>query len=181
MSRLLSYLVTLTWGLWIGGIGGVTLAVIALSKTYAPGTTAVLAPGSPSGSASDAVDVFGTVAPAVFALFERFQLGFAAAALILTFGWRLCRGAAGLKTTLFALFAVATVAAVVETAVIAPKMNHLRAEKLTKSPEFEQAHRMSERLYGGTLLVLAGAGAVLITAVGRESVGRARTLDALDA
>jgi hypothetical protein len=152
MNRILSILVTLTWGLWTGALLGVTLSVITLARTFPPGD-------NPN---------FGLAAPPVFALFERIQLGFAAAALIFTFGWRLRPGAKGLKSLLFALFALGTIGAVVEATYVAPKINELREERASRQEEFNKFHQLSERLYGGTFVVLVIAGMLLPAAISND-------------
>jgi hypothetical protein len=161
MNRLFSTIVTLTWGLWLGSLAGVTLAVIAVAKTFPPGSDAR----------------FAQTAPPIFALYERVQLGLAALTLIVTFLWRLQKGAAGLKNVLFGLFALGTVAAVVEATYVAPRINHLRSEDKMKSAEFDQAHKLSERLYGGTMVLLLAGGVVLVSAIARDAHHRGR-LDA---
>jgi uncharacterized membrane protein len=152
MNRLLSIFVVLTWGVWIGGLVGVFLAVTSLNQTFA-----------------DDRGLFGTAASGVFARFERVQLGVAAAALALTFAWRICRGTPTLKTVLFALFGLSTVAAVVETTYVAPKINQLRQAAQTDTPQFRKLHGTSMMLYTGSLGVLAIAGAVLPFAIAGES------------
>ena len=152
MNRLLSIVVTLTWGIWTGGLMGVTLSVISLAKTFPPKTD----------------NNFGLAAPPIFAIFERVQLGLAAAALIFTFAWRLRPGAKGLKSLLFTLFALGTVGAVVEATYVAPRINELRDERTSREAEFNSAHQLSERLYGGTFLVLVLAGIVLPAAISND-------------
>lgn len=152
MNRLFSIVVTVTWGLWIGGLLGVTLSVITLARTFPPKT-------DPN---------FGIAAPPIFAMFERVQLGLAAAALIFTFAWRLRPGAKGLKSLLFSLFALGTVAAVVEATYVAPKINELRDERSSREAEFNKYHQLSERLYGGTFVVLAVAGILLPAAIAHD-------------
>ncbi|QOV87354.1 DUF4149 domain-containing protein [Humisphaera borealis] len=152
MNRLFSIVVTLTWGIWTGGLMGVTLSVIALARTFPPRT---------DGN-------FALAAPPIFAMFERVQLGLAAAALIFTFAWRLRPGAKGVKSLLFALFALGTVGAVVEATYVAPRINELRVERASREAEFNQAHQLSERLYGGTFVVLVIAGLVLPVAIAND-------------
>lgn len=152
MNRLFSILVTLTWGLWAGALLGVTLSVITLAKTFKPSE-------DPN---------FSLAAPPIFATFERVQLGLAAAALIFTFAWRLRPGAKGLKSLLFTLFAICTVAAVTEATYVAPRINELRTERSTREEEFQKAHKLSERLYGGTFIVLVVAGLMLPAVISND-------------
>ena len=151
MNRALSILVSLAWGVWIGGLVGVFVAVTSLSRTFAEDRT-----------------TFGTAASGVFAAFERVQLVVAAAALVLTFAWRLRGGAAGLKTALFALLALGAVAAVVETTYVAPRIEQMRAAGTTQTTEFKKLHGMSMMLYTGTTGLLAVGGIFLTLAVARD-------------
>ena len=145
MTRALSILVSLAWGVWIGGLVGVFVAVTSLNRTFAEDRA-----------------TFGTAASGVFAAFERVQLIVAAAALVLTFLWRLRGEAAGLKTALFTLFAIGTVAAVVETTYVAPKIDQMRTAGTTQTPQFRKLHGMSMALYTGTTGLL-GVGGILLT------------------
>lgn len=155
MNRVLSILVTLAWGAWVGGLVGLFVAVTSLSRTFHV----------------DRV-TFGTAASGVFASFERLQLVVAAAALVLTFLWRLRGGAAGPKTALFAVLALGATAAVVETIYVAPKIDQLRVAGTTRSAEFKKLHGTSMLLYTGTTGLLAIGGIFLTLAVAREGMVR---------
>ncbi|MDB5297934.1 MAG: hypothetical protein JWO31_3917 [Phycisphaerales bacterium] len=123
MNRVLSVLLSLAWAVWVGGLVGVFLAVTSLNRTFV-----------------DDRDAFGRAASGVFAAFERVQLGLAAATLLLTFLWRLRGGAARLKTALFVLLALSSVAAVVGTTVVTPKLDRLRLAGTRKWLEFMSLH-----------------------------------------
>jgi len=156
MNRILSIFVTLVWGIWIGALMGMTLSVITLARSFPPRT-------DPN---------FGVAAPPIFALFERMQLGLAAAAVICTFFWLLLGRAKALKTALFVLFALASVGAVAEAAYVAPKINQLRDIRGENQTEFDKYHQMSERIYGGTFFVLLGAGILLPVTIARDERSR---------
>jgi hypothetical protein len=160
MSRVFSTLLLLVWGAWFGSLIGIFISVISISHTF---------PVEVDRGASSNLSQFGIVTTDIFHLFEKFQLGFAGAALIFAFAWQLCRGAARLKITLFILFALATVAAVVETAVVAPQINKMREDGNTRSAEFGKWHGISGALYGGTLLLMAVGGVLLPIGVVREA------------
>lgn len=157
MNRLFSILVTLVWGVWVGGLVGVFIAVTSLNHTF-----------------GDRL-LFGNAAAGVFSTFEQVQLVLAGLALVLAFGWRLGGGPRKLKTTLFFLFALATVAAVTETGYVSKQINALRAENLehpeqeiTKSDHFKRMHGLSMALYSGTVLILVVGGTLIPLAIGRD-------------
>lgn len=135
-------LVALAWALWLGGLIALFLAVQAIFHRSFPGDR----------------HLAGTAAAGIFHVFEKYQLGLAAAALLFTFLWRLQKGAPRLKTLLFMLFGVVTVLAVVETLAIAPKIDALRLEGMTSGDDFKRLHGISMMVYAGeALLLLAGA------------------------
>src|SRR4051812_44025155 len=125
MTRVLSILVTLAWSLWLGG--SVTLFATLGTIFTTPGYTR---------------EQRGAFAARLFPMFERMQLIFAAVALLATAGWWFA-GRARLKLVLFALFAVATVAAVVETTQITPRVEALVAQGQRGTPEFDRMHMLS--------------------------------------
>ncbi len=147
MTRLLSTLVTIVWALWFGGMVMLLVAVITLFDTFGQDR-----------------ESFSRAAGTLFRVFERGQLALAAVALLGTFGWRLA-GSARLKTALFALFAVATLASVASTAVITPKVESLRQERLTTTPEFRRMHGLSSAVYMTGAVALLLAGVVLPSAI----------------
>src|SRR3954454_19729762 len=135
MNRVLSTLVLTVWGLWLGSIAGIFISVTSLSHTF-------------QRSASGDVNInFANSASNVFRLYELIQLGFAGAALLLTFTWQLCRGATRFKVVLFALFALATVSSVCETAYVTPKVVELQNKGESSTDEFKKMHGLSFGLY----------------------------------
>ena len=160
MNRLFSILVVLVWGVWIGSLVGVFLAVTSLARTFPPGGQ-----GGETGTSL----LFGNAASGVFGLYERVQLGLAAGALLLCFAWRACRGAAGLKTALFALLALAAASAVAEAAYVSPRINEMRVAQETKSDRFKMMHGLSLGLYSANILLLAVGGAIVPFAIAQET------------
>lgn len=127
--RFLHTLVTLVWGLWFGGLVVLFIAVSSLFSTF-----------------SAQHEVAGKAAAQIFRVFNAYQLALAAAALLGTFAWRLV-GSPRLKTTLFTLFALATVAACVNTMYFAPKIAGLQAQGLAHSAHFGRLHSASMMTY----------------------------------
>jgi hypothetical protein len=150
MQRLLSCLVAIVWGLWLGGLGALFLAVGALFKTFEDRRLA------------------GTAASGVFRLFERYQLILAAAGLVLIVVWRVLGGAPRLKTGLFALFALATVLAVSSTLYITPRIEAMRQEGTTTGRQFQQLHGVSSILYTSEAALLLIGGFLLPSAIVRD-------------
>jgi hypothetical protein len=148
MQRFVSSLVAIAWGLWFGGLATVFLVVVSIFKTFGDDRRGA-----------------GRVASGVFHAFERYQLGLAAAALVLTFAWRVLRGAAGLKTALFVLFALATVLAVTSTVYITPQIEQMRQQGVTTGSHFKNMHGTSSLLYVSEAAVLLVAGFVLVRAI----------------
>src|SRR3954453_1948798 len=101
ISRMMSMLTTLAWALWFGGLVTLFTLVSVLFKQ------------------DRAVAV--EAAPRMFATFERYQLGLAAVALVLTTAWRLIDRRA-IITAMFGVFALATLAAVLEPVYISGEM-----------------------------------------------------------
>jgi hypothetical protein len=163
MSRVFSTLLLLVWGAWFGSLIGILISVISISHTF---------PVEVDKEASSNLSQFGIVTTDIFHLFERVQLGLAGAALIFAFAWQLCRGAMRLKIALFVLFAIATVASVVETAVVAPQITKMREDGQTRSAEFGKWHGISGALYGGTLLLMVIGGVILPIGIVRETRAR---------
>lgn len=146
MRRILSGLIVATWALWFGGLVTLFLAVAAIFKALPERALA------------------GQAAANVFHWFERYQLGLAALALIAALGWRLMKPAAS-RTLLFLLFALATVGAVTNTAVITPKIQAMRVQRETDTEQFKKLHGQSSMVYVGQTLVLALAGLALPAAL----------------
>jgi hypothetical protein len=173
MQRLLAAVVTVAWALWFGGVVMLLLAVSSIFHTFTAGPT-VEALG-PFGVSTEAAVVpnsplrrvlAGAAASGVFHRFERYQLVLAAVALLATFGWRLVGPPRGIKTALFSLLALATVAAVVTTAHITPKEEAIRVESLRRGQDVNQSPRKAEfgKLHGLSMALYTGQAAVLLLA-----------------
>ncbi len=154
MIRVVSIFVTLGWALWFGGM---VFLFVALGSVF---TT----PGLDRETA-------GTVAAGLFPKFERMQLAFAAVCLVGTFGWWLA-SRARVKLVLFTLFGLATVAAVVETMMITPRVERMRVAGLRGTPEFDRMHTVSSRVYSAGAAALLLAGIVLPATVRSDSTAR---------
>ena len=150
MKTLAATVVTLAWGMWLGGLG----TLFALLGTIF---------NTPGYSRSQQ----GDFAQRLFPVFERMQLIFAAAALLGTAAWWFVNRR-GLKMVLFALFAVATCVAVAETTIVTPRVQKLSAEGMRGTPEFEKAHQLSSRVYSSGAVVLLVAGLLLPTTIKRD-------------
>jgi hypothetical protein len=137
----LSLLVMLAWGLWFGGLMTVFLTVTHLFRMDR--ATAVAA------------------APRIFIQFERYQLILAAVALVATVAWRFQEPRAVL-TTLFILFAIASVGAIVNAAVITPKMEELRLAGQSSGPAFGALHARSMVLFMCEAVALLLAGGFIV-------------------
>jgi hypothetical protein len=148
LNRLLSTLVSLAWALWFGGM---VMLFAALGTIFST-------PGFER-------DVQGAFAQRLFPVFERMQLIFAAVALLGTAAWWLLGARARVKMVLFALFAAATVVAVVETTMVTPRVQQLVADARRGTPEFERAHKLSTKVYMSGAVVLLLAGMVLPGAI----------------
>ena len=147
MTRLLAALVTLAWGLWFGGI---VMLFVTLGTVFT----------------TDGVgrETAGEVAAGLFARFERMQLILAAVCLLGTFGWWLAARSRP-KVVLFVLFGLGTVAAVVETTSVTPRVNALRLAGQRGTPEFDRLHEVSSTVYMSGAAALLIAGLVLPRAV----------------
>jgi hypothetical protein len=140
MTRILSTLVALVWGIWFGAMVMLFAALGAIFGT----------PGFER-------EVKGAFAARLFPMFERMQLVLAAVALVATAAWWMA-SRARVKLVLFALLAAATLAAVVETTRITPRVEALRLAGQRGTPEFDRMHQMSSRVYmsGAAVLLVAG-------------------------
>jgi hypothetical protein len=150
MQRVVSCLVAIVWGLWLGGLGALFLAVGALFKTFEERRLA------------------GTAASGVFRAFERYQLILAAAGLVLIVAWRVLGGAPRLKTALFGLFGLATVLAASSTLYITPRLEALRLEGISTGRQFQQLHGVSLTLYTAEAALLLIGGFLLPPAIARD-------------
>jgi hypothetical protein len=99
--------------------------------------------------------VFLESAPRLFIAFERYQLVLAVVALVSCLIARPPRLAA-----LIGLFGFATVLAVIETAMITPRIEGLRILGETHTPEFLRLHGLSMCVYMAIAIALLLAGVV---------------------
>ncbi len=152
MRRLLSLAVCIAWGLWLGGLITLFMAVTSIFATF-----------------PDNRPLAGRVATGIFHLFEKYQLALAAASLLATFGWRLMSRAAGLKTALFALLALTTTAAGASTLLISPRIEALRVQGTTTGPDFKRLHGTSMLLYTTEAGLLLIAGLILPSTIARDA------------
>jgi hypothetical protein len=65
---------------------------------------------------------------------------------------------------------VATCIAVAETTLVTPRVQKLAAEGMRETPEFQQAHQLSSRVYSSGAVVLLVAGLVLPAAIRRDGL-----------
>lgn len=159
LRRLAAIVVWLATGLWLGGMVHLFISVQMLFREF------------PRHSSRVAIDA----APRLFEAFERYQLVLAAVALLAAFAWY-C--AARLRTILitFVLLALAAAAAVVSTTTISAKMQTLRREGLSSSPEFKSLHARSMIFYvSQATLLLAAAVTLPLTAEARHEASAAAT------
>jgi hypothetical protein len=146
MRSILAMLTAVAWALWLGGLAALFLFVSVLFKQ------------------DRAVAV--EAAPRMFAVFERYQLVLAAVALITTTAWRLVDRRV-ILTALFGMFALATLAAVLEPVYISGEMQRLRVAGESGSDRFRQLHGRSMMVYVGETLVLLVAATMLPKAIER--------------
>lgn len=142
MQRILSRLVLVSWALWFGGVMALFLFVQALFWRFA-----------------DTRDIAGAAASALFVVFEKYQLLLAGSTLLLTVLWR-WRWPTARQGSLFALLALATVAAVGSGAFLTPRMEALRQAGTSGGPEFARLHGLSMLVYSTEALLLLAAGLV---------------------
>ena len=140
MRYFASFVVTLAWGLWLGGMVALILFVQTLFARHR----------------SIALEA----APMLFVSFERVQLLFAAAAVVGAFCWWLLTRRRPV-IVLFALFAIAGAIAALSTTLNTNRMEQLRAQGMRESPEFQALHRRSTSMYLANLVLLLAAGALL--------------------
>ncbi len=145
MRYSLAVLTSLAWALWLGGL--ITLFVM-VSHLFRVDRTAAIA-----------------AAPKMFVAFERYQIILAAAALIATTLWRLTTPRA-ILTTLFFVFAIASIGTITSAVAIVPKMEQLRLRGMTEGLEFRALHGRSMLVYSGEVAVLLLAGFILPAAIG---------------
>ena len=130
MRRFYEIVLRFAWGLWLGGLITVFLAVLTLFHNDR--SVAVVA------------------APMIFHAFEPYQCALAGVAVVFS---ALC-GRKGLLT----LFLVTAIGSVVSPLVITPRISEMQREGLTHTAEFGKMHGISMMVYtsDAALLVLAG-------------------------
>jgi hypothetical protein len=133
-------LVCIAWALWLGGLGALFLFVTDLFAKDRP--TALKA------------------APQMFLVFERYQILLAAAALMGVVAWRILAGSIRV-TVLFILLSAATVPTALGPMFITSRMEQLRQQGQSSSPEFRKLHGISMIVYTGQTLILLAAGLTL--------------------
>ena len=147
--RLLAIVLTLAWALWFGGLITLFLAVTSLFTTF--DTDRSLA---------------GTAAAGIFRRFESYQLVLAAVALVTAATWRASRPPRPRSNTVVLVFlALAAVVAVSSTFAVSRRIEKLRRQSLTATPEFRRLHGVSMGLYTGEAALLLAAGLALPSAV----------------
>ena len=151
MRTILHTLLTLVWGLWFGGVVALFVAIHGVFRAF---------PSDQSSAAETAIHVFRA--------FNRYQLGVAAAAIIVTFLWCLLQRGR-MKMGLFLVYGLATVDACLITTYVAPAIEKMHVNGLTNTPEFVRMHGYSMLLYLAEAVLLLVAGFLLPWL--RESIG----------
>jgi hypothetical protein len=146
---LVAILATLGWALWFGGIVALFLFVSVMFRESRP----------------VAVDA----APMLFHAFERYQLLLAAFVLVCLVLWRVLAHARAIMLV-FTFVALAAVAAVLSTTLVTPRMETLRRQGQSGSPEFRQLHGRSMMFYTSEAALLLLAGVALPSAVAAGTV-----------
>ena len=144
MRKLLAILVTLSWAVWFGGIVGLFVFVSTLFRQSRP--------------------IAVEAAPMLFHAFERYQLLLAAFVLVCLVLWRVLVPSRAIMVV-FTFVALAAVAAVLSTTLVTPRMETLRRQGQSGSPEFRQLHGRSMMFYTAEAAMLLLAGIALPTAV----------------
>jgi hypothetical protein len=103
-------------------------------------------------------------APLLFATFDRYQLALAAVAIVASAMWRLTTPRAAL-TALFSLFVLAAIGTVTLAAIITPRMEALRSEGQSGSPEFMALHKRATTVYMAQAALLLAAGLLIPAAM----------------
>jgi len=155
LRRIAASLVCIAWALWLGGLGALFLFVTDLFANDRP--TALKA------------------APQMFLVFERYQILLAAAALMGAVAWRVLAGSIRV-TVLFFLLAAATVPAALGPMLVTSRMEQLRQQGQSASPEFRKLHGISMIVYSGQTLILLAAGLTLPWAMREEDKTNAAPL-----
>jgi hypothetical protein len=132
-----SALVCIAWALWFGGLGALFLFA---TRLFAEDRATAL-----------------KAAPILFLSFERYQLLLAAAALLGSVVWRASTGSIR-ATLIFSLLAGATIPAALSPMLITSRMEALRVQGQSESPEFRRLHGISMIVYTGETLILLVTG-----------------------
>ena len=140
LQKLAVRLVCIAWALWFGGLASLFLFLTRLFAVDRP--TALKA------------------APILFSIFERYQLLLAAATLLGVVAWRILGGSVRV-TVLFCLFAAASLPAALSPMLITSRLDQLRLEGQSSSPQFKKLHGISMMIYSGQTLILLAAGLTL--------------------
>jgi hypothetical protein len=151
MSRILSTVLMVLWGLWFGGAMALFIFVVALFRHDRP------------------LAIAG--APILFLAFERYHLILGVLTLAACGGW-IAAGQSRAKTMLLLALMAASTAAVVSSTIVTPKIIELRQQNRIQTPEFERAHKMSTRIYTSEAVLLLIAGIFLASAMAHESGNR---------
>jgi hypothetical protein len=153
MRYFFSTVVSLVWALWLGGL----LALFVFVKRLFAYDHALAV----------------QAAPQLFLVFQKCQLILAAIGLVGTIAWRLARGGRAV-VVLFVLFGLSTVGAAVLPIAIVSKMEQLRSDNQTSSPEFKKLHGESMAVLSGEAILLLVGGAFLPAGMkgNRESIAR---------
>jgi len=155
LRKIAASLVCIAWALWFGGLGALFLFVTDLFAKDRP--TALNA------------------APQMFLVFERYQILLAAAALLGVVAWRILAGSIRV-TVLFIMLASATLPAALGPMFVTSRLEQLRRQGQSSSPEFRKLHGISMIVYTGQTLILLAAGLTLPWAMREESKGNAAPL-----
>ena len=158
MNRFIRTLVTLAWGLWLGGLVMLFIALQSLFDTF-----------------SARRDLAGEAASGMFRRFAFYRLGLAAAALGLTFLWRIADKSRA-TVVAFSFFTLATLAAVYSVGVLTPQIERLRMQSQTHSAQFTHLHALSMGVYLLETLFVFCAGLTLHLNHGADKQTRASQL-----
>ena len=109
----------------------------------------------------------------LFHAFERYQLLLAAFALVCLVLWRVLVPSRAVMVV-FTLLAFAAVAAVLSTTLVTPRLETLRRQGQSGSPEFRQLHGRSMQFYVSEAVLLMLAGVALRQAIAYDGATRVR-------
>jgi hypothetical protein len=130
MARLISTLVSLVLSLWLGGIVFLFIGVSTLFRAFP----------------RPASDVAPQAAPALFHVWERYQLVLAAVALLSVFAWYVIVRTKPL-IVLFLLLTLASATGIVSTILITPRIDQMREAGQSSTAEFRALHGRSMQCY----------------------------------